>query len=159
MGEYKSENMLKDLQWKLIGLSVAGISVLQVIAYYAMKFPLIQSLSLTVLLVSYIIIPRVKERKFANAVVGVIGVWIIGVLLEVGLEKYWTFGKGTGQILPFIEMCVYPLLLGIVVSYGYMRLTNWSNRKRSEIDARKRVVNAPTSIPLQRVHSKKKRKK
>jgi hypothetical protein len=155
MDEYKSGNMLKGLQWKLIGLSVAGISVLQVIAYFAMKFLLIQSLSLTVLLVSYIIIPRVKERKFAHAVVGVIGVWIIGVLLEVGLEKYWTV---VGQ-LPFIEMCVYPLLLGIVVSYGYMRLTNWSNRKRSEIDARKRVVNAPTSIPLQRVHSKKKRKK
>jgi hypothetical protein len=160
MSENQSGNLRQDLQWKLIGASVGIIVVLQVVAYYAIHYPLVQSLSLTVLLVSYIIVPRAKARKFENAVAGVIFTWIIGVVLDIALNKGWATALKNKQVMPYIELMVVPLLLGIAVAYGYMRLTNWSARKRTEIDNKRKTTSTPTTtLPARRVHTKKKRKK
>lgn len=161
MGDYGVRNWWKGLEWKLVGFSVAGIIALQLVAhYFLIHYQIIQSLSLTVLLVSYIIIPRAKSRKLANALVGVIAVWVIGVVLEITLEHGLSSAIHLGEVMPFIELTVIPLLLGIAMAYGYLRLTTWSTRKRMEMDARRKEgKSAPTSQPAKRVHHKNRRKK
>lgn len=159
MSENQSANLLQGFQWKLIGASVGIIVVLQVVAAYAIQYPIVQSLSLTVLLVSYIIIPRAKSRKFQNAVVAVVLTWIIGVVLDIAVAPEWKTAVKEKLVMPHIELLVVPLLLGIAVAYGYMRLTDWSTRKRTEIENKRKATSTPTALPARRVHSKKKRKK
>lgn len=157
-----SNGVWNGWSWRFVGLTVLAVAVLQVILKLAMHYQLYASLPLAVLIVSYVIIPRVKERKLANAIVGVIATFIIGVILELALEMDLLQQAAASHMLTqFVLMNMgFPLVLGLLMSYMYLRLTQWSDKKRLQMEAKRRATNATTSSPpIRRHHQNKKRKK
>lgn len=149
------------LHWRFTGLVVLAIAVLQVIAQYAVHYPILESLPLAVLIISYVIIPRVKERRLTNALIGVIASYIVGLILELSLNRNEILLAIHQHAVPnLLELNVFPLLLGVVVAFAYLRLTEWSERKRSQMETKRRSERGvPDPVPQRRVHSDKYTKK
>lgn len=155
----------KGIHWRFIGMTVLAIAVLQVIAQYAVHYPILESLPLAVLIVSYVVIPRVKERRLANALTGVVASYVIGLILECVFD--WSeilTAIQKGAVANLLELNVFPILLGLVVAFAYLRLTQWSERKRGQMESKRRAkLGTPEPAPQRRVHSdkyaKKKKKK
>ncbi len=152
----------KGWRWRFVGLTVLSIAVLQIVMLFTLKYDLVQSLPLAVLIISYIIVPRVEERKLGNAIAGVIAMFIVDVILLLAFE--FNLFKQAWQMHVFWQFIglnlVIPLLLGLFLAYFYLRLTRWSEKKRAEIEAKRRASAAASeSRPVRRHHKKKKRKK
>ncbi|MCL6636810.1 MAG: hypothetical protein K6T26_02570 [Alicyclobacillus sp.] len=144
--------------WRLGGLTVAAVLVLQVIAYFAVHYPLEQSLLLAMLMVSYVIIPKAQERRLANAMAGVVVTFVLGLLLQFLLEDTWAKALAQGEWLSLAELNVLNLAVGLSMAYLYLRLTQWSERKRSAAAAQRAAESRPPHTH-RRVHRKKKRKR
>ncbi|QSO53287.1 hypothetical protein JZ785_05280 [Alicyclobacillus curvatus] len=126
------------IYWRFLGISVVGVAVLQVVAKFALKYPIFQSLPLAELIVAYLIIPKAKERRLTNAVVGVLAAFVVGVLLDFFVERSPQLAMSQGTFIQFIELYIlFPLLLGLVVAFAYLRLTEWSEKKRAAIEQKR----------------------
>jgi small-conductance mechanosensitive channel len=160
MSEETQAGVRNGIYWRFLGLSVIGIAVLQVIALYAMHYLISQSLPLAELIVAYLVIPRAKERRLTNALIGVLASFVIGVLLEIFLEKDLQAAIASHQVMSYVEMFVlFPLILGLIVSYAYLRLTEWSEKKRATLEEKRRKERAETApVPVRR-HTRKGKKK
>lgn len=149
------------IYWRFLSISVLGVAVLQVVAKFAMRYPISASLPLAELIVAYLVIPRAKERRLTNAIIGVLAAFVIGVLLEIFLPGEMQAAIAKHQVMSYIELyMLFPLLLGLVVAFAYLRLTEWSEKKRASIEAkrnRERADSAPT--PAVRRHTGKGKKK
>lgn len=153
--------VMNGIYWRFLSLSVLGVAVLQVVAYYALHYQLIVSLPLAELIVAYLIIPRAKQRRLTNAIIGVLASFVIGVLLDIFLEHDLQTAIANHQVISFLEISIlFPLLLGLVVAFAYLRLTEWSEKKRAALDEKKSRERATTqSAPPVRHHSNKRKKK
>jgi membrane-bound ClpP family serine protease len=148
--------------WRLVGSTVAIIAVLQLVMKYAMHYPLVQSLPLAVLIVVYIVVPRLKQRRLANAVAGVVASFIIGAILELTLENYFNLAVHQGVVWQLVlTNLVFPLLLGLVMAFAYVKLNAWSERKRMETEAKRRATatTVSTEVPKKRVHRTNRKKR
>jgi membrane-bound ClpP family serine protease len=160
--EYTTNKWVRNgWYWRFVGLTVLSIAALQIVLKLTLKYDLVQSLPLALLVVSYIILPRVEERKLGNAIAGVVAMFIVNLVLlptfELDLMKqvwqahiFWQFAALN---------LLLPLLLGLVMAYFYLRLTQWSERKRAELEAKRRASAEPEQRPVRRHHRKKKKKK
>lgn len=150
------------IYWRFLGLSVLAVAALQVVAKYALHYPIVQSLPLAELIVAYLVIPRAKERRLMNAIIGVLASFVVGVLLAIFVEKDLQQAIAAHQLVPFLELYIaFPLLLGLVVAFAYLRLTEWSEKKRSQIEEKRnrdRAGSEPTP-PVRRHAGKGKKKK
>jgi len=159
--EYTTGNgIYKGFYWRYIILVVLAISALELVALYAVHYPMVTSLSLAVLIVSYVVIPRTRERRLANAIASVILTVIVGVVLQIIFDRQ---SVAVYHLAGVVELDALALLLGLVVAYLYLRLTMWSERRRAQVDA-KRSSNAKSGSktvqpPQRRHHSTKSRKK
>ncbi|QSO45925.1 hypothetical protein [Alicyclobacillus mengziensis] len=149
------------IYWRFLGISVVGVAVLQVVAKYAVHYPIYQSLPLAELIVAYLIIPRAKERRLTNALVGVVAAFVVGVLLDFLVEKSPQLAMQQGTFMQFLELYIlFPLLLGLVVAFAYLRLTEWSEKKRSALEQKRNQDRASHEpAPPVRRHSPNSRKK
>ncbi|KPV43220.1 hypothetical protein [Alicyclobacillus ferrooxydans] len=149
------------IYWRFLSIAVVAVAALQVVAKYALHYPISQSLPLAELVVAYLVIPRAKERRLMNAIIGVLAAFVIGVLLEIFVPGEMQTAIAKHQLMTYIKFYVlFPLLLGLVVAFAYLRLTEWSEKKRATIEAkrnRERADSAPP--PPVRRHSKKKKKR
>jgi hypothetical protein len=162
MSDYTTKNgVWNGWSWRYVGILVIGIAVLQLAVWYEFKYPIIQSLPLAVLIVSYLIIPRVKERRLGNAIAGVIATFIVGLVLEITVEHNLQTFMHKGQLMGFVELNVFPLLLGITVAFVNLRMTLWSEKKRDQLAEKRRLETAGKSASTlqQRVHRTKKKKR
>lgn len=153
-----SKPVINGWHWRTLAITVVAIAALQVILDLATsKYNIVMTTPIAVLFVGYLVIPRIKERRVGNAVVGVLAIFAIDLILQVTLDAH---GKTpvTGAI--FLEENAMSLLLGAFVVFGYTRMTAWSDRKREEREAKRRGEAAPAqNHPPRRHHSKKKRRK
>ncbi|QQE77017.1 hypothetical protein [Alicyclobacillus sp. SO9] len=150
--------------WRLVGLTVLVISALEFIAVITVKTQIISSLMLGVMVVSYWVIPRIEERKLANAIVGVVATVIIGFILQMALhEQNAMIGKPPRPVgmMGILQTDGLTLVVGIIMAYLYLRLTNWSQRKRAELDTKRsqKAASSSTSAPQRRHHSAKNKKR
>jgi len=148
-------SFFNGMRWKLVGLSVFAIAVLELCAAVFAKYPIATSLPLGLFIVGYIVVPRVKEYRYKNVFIGVIASFIIGVILELYIPGK-TLYKSTAGLL---EFNLFYLLLGLVWSYVFIRLTTWSERKRLESDGKRAKTQTTITPPAVRHHSKKRGKK
>lgn len=167
MEQYTTGNgIYKGIYWRYIGLITLALSALEVVAHYALKYPLISSLGLAEVVMVYLVVPRTKERRLTNAILAVVATEVVGIILQLFL--------GTGELAKYklsgvVGFDAFSLALGVVAAYLYLRLSIWSDRKRAETDAKRAQNNAKragrgssastTSLPVRRHHSKKGRKK
>ncbi|MCL6453148.1 MAG: hypothetical protein K6T78_05900 [Alicyclobacillus sp.] len=159
--EETGKGVWNGIHWRFIGLTVVVLAALQVAGQYLARYPVLESLPLAVLIVSYIVIPRVKERRLANALTGVIAMYVVGLILEAVFDwRSVQSALAQHAVWNLVELNVFPLLLGVLVAFAYLRLTEWSERKRAEAERKRRQekgVPEPEQRP--RVHSKKYAKK
>lgn len=160
MAEFNfSKPVVNGWHWRTLALTVAAIAVLQIILDVATKYTVVMTAPLGVLFVGYLVIPRIKERRLGNALVGVTAIFVIDLILQFALDMH---GKSPVSQGVFLEENGMSLLLGAFVCFGYTRMTDWSDRKRAEREARRRAETSPAQIqahPARRHHSKKKRRK
>lgn len=165
--QHSAPGVWNGIHWRFVGITVVAIAVLQVIASFAFKYPVLMSLPLALLVVSYLVIPRVKVRRLMNAMIGVVAMFIIGVLLELFVDGNPMVAAQTAKVTPlnYVESNGFALVLGLVVAFAYLKLTEWSEKKRAQSEARRsaeRAVSEPAR-PVRRHNSKyakkKKRKK
>lgn len=158
MAEFNfSKPVVNGWHWRTLAITVAAIAVLQVILDLTTRYTVVMTAPLGVLFVGYLVIPRIKERRVGNAVVGVAAIFIIDLILQFALDMH---GKSPVSQAVFLEENGMSLLLGAFVCFGYTRMTDWSDRKRQEREARRRTETAPAQThPQRRHHSKKKRRK
>lgn len=154
-----SKPVINGWHWRTITLTVAAIALLQVVLDQMTRhYSVVATAPLGVLFVGYIIIPKVKERRVANALVGVIAVFVIDLILQLGLDFHGLPPAGSQRL--FLEDNLMSLVLGALVCFGYTKLTEWSERKRGEREAKRRVQTTPTeSYPQRRHHNNKNRRK
>ncbi|SFU89230.1 hypothetical protein [Alicyclobacillus macrosporangiidus] len=147
--------------WRLMAWTIAVIVVLQVAAYYFVPnhYPIVQSTLLAMLIVSYVIIPRAQERRLANAFVAIAVTFLIDLALEALIERGWQTAAATHQLLPYVELNALYLVFSFAMAFIYLRLTQWSDRKRAELEAKRRAERMKDEPVRRRVHSKKKKKK
>ncbi|WDL96982.1 hypothetical protein [Alicyclobacillus sp. ALC3] len=154
-----SKPVVNGWHWRTLALTVAAIAVLQVILNLVTRYSVATTAPLGVLFVGYLVIPKIKERRLGNALVGVTAIFVIDLILQVLLD---THGKNAVSQAVFVEENGMSLLLGAFVCFGYTRMTDWSDRKREEREARRRAQTSPAQAevhPTRRHHSKKKRRK
>ncbi|MBX5436574.1 MAG: hypothetical protein IRZ33_05080 [Alicyclobacillaceae bacterium] len=148
--------------WRLVGATVGALLALQVIAYYTVAYPITTSQVLAEMMVIYVVAPRVRERRFGNTVAGVILVFLLGLLLQLVLPVPPGSRAGAGAPDPrtaaFWELELVALVTGVVLTYLFLRLSAWSDRKRAELEAKRRAEQSPPP-QRHRHHSKKKKRK
>ncbi|GMA52346.1 hypothetical protein GCM10025857_37030 [Alicyclobacillus contaminans] len=162
MTEYTtSKGVWNGWYWRLIGGATLAIAALQLLLKGIIHYPLFSGLPLAVMIIVYIIVPRAKERTLANAIVAVVVMYVVSAALAFGFEWNTVALYAAHHLLPLfiLQELVIPLLLGVVLAYVYLRLSRWSDRKRAEIEAKRRQEQAADAPPRKRVHSKKRRKK
>jgi hypothetical protein len=161
--EYTTNKWIwKGWRWRFVGLTVLSIAVLQILLLFTLKYDFVQSLPLAVLIVSYIIVPRVEERKLGNAIAGVIAMFVVDLILLLAFElNLWRQAWQMHVFWQFVGLNLFaPLVLGLAMAYFYVWLTQWSEKKRAEIEAKRRAREAESEPrPVRRHHKKKKRKK
>ncbi|MCL6631605.1 MAG: hypothetical protein K6T63_03155 [Alicyclobacillus herbarius] len=137
---------------KTVGLTVISLVVLQLIAKYAVHYPLLYTVALAEIIACYFIVPRVKERTVANALAGAIALFVINMVLQFELE--WPILAQVGWRGTLLEDG-FALLIGLVWSVLYFRLNAWSERKRLEAEEkrRKETVTEDEPTPPQRGRS------
>lgn len=153
-----SSGVWKGWHWRYVSITVLVIALLQALAYLTFQYNLVSSLPIAVLSVSYLVILRVKERRLANALVAVLASFVIGVILQISLQHYGYTWHGQ-QFLYWLQSDAWTLVIGLVMAYAYLRLTQWSERKRGELDAKRAATTkASTPTPVRRHHKKRKKK-
>lgn len=153
-----SDPVVDGWHWRFVGLTVVAILFLQIVADYLLKYRVVTTVPLGVLFAAYVIIPRIKERRLGNALAGAIAVFIVDVILEIVLDYHGTQFAAANRSA-FLQFNVYALLLGIAVCYGYLKLTQWSERKRDQMAERRRNEARPTGQAPRRHHSDKRKKR
>ncbi len=121
--------------WRFLTILVLAICALELLAYETMKYPMITSVTLGVLVVIYVVIPRLKERRLAHSIIGVVAVVLITAALEAYFEpELFRVKGGIGAYFLYNGLA---LVIGIAMSFLYLRLNDWSMRKRAEADAKR----------------------
>ncbi|MCL6517753.1 hypothetical protein [Alicyclobacillus sp.] len=161
MNESTTPGVWRGWYWRLMAWTIVAVVILQVAAYYLVPnhYPISQSMLLAMLVVSYIVIPRAQERRLANALVAIAITFVINLILEAVVERGWQTAAATHQLGPYVELNVLYLVFSFAMAYIYLRLTQWSDRKRAELEAKRRAERAKDEPVRRRVHSKKKKKK
>jgi hypothetical protein len=137
---------------RVLAITVVVIVALQLIAKYTVHYPLLYTLVMAEMIACYFIVPRVKERPIANALAGVIALFVINMVLQLELE--WPILHQVGWNGVLIEDGL-ALLLGVVWSVMYHRLNEWSERKRAEAEAKRRQqAQSEEPPPDRRGHSR-----
>lgn len=153
-----SKGIYNGWHYRFVGIVVALLAVLQILAHMTLKYTVATSLPLAVVVVSYIVAPRVKERRLANTIAGVLGIFVIDLLLEV----FWEHAQSP-SMANFLELNGFALVMGIVLAFLYLKLTQWSEKKRAELDAKRRPTatssSSDTTRPITRNTGKYKNKK
>lgn len=157
MSEYSNGNgVWNGWHWRFLTILVLAICGLELLAYKTMKYPMITSVTLGVLIVIYVAIPRLKERRLAHSLIGVVAVVIITSALEAYFEPD-LFQNGVNAFLLYNGLA---LLIGIGMSFAYLKITDWSNAKRVQMEAKRRdQPGTTTPVQPQRRHSRGKKKK
>ncbi|MDQ0188298.1 hypothetical protein JI721_15275 [Alicyclobacillus cycloheptanicus] len=153
----ESKSSWNGWRFRYVGMTVLVIVVLQVVADYAIHYKLVTTIPLGVLFAAYVIIPRIKERRLGNALLGALAVWVIDVILEVFIDFHGNELAAANRSA-FLQYNLYALALGVVVCWGYLKLTEWSERKRAQMEAKRQAETQPAQ-PVRRHHKKKKRRK
>ena len=153
-----SAGIWKGWYWRYVSLTILAIAVLQVIAFYVVPYDLLNSLPIAVLSISYLVILKVKERRLANALVAVALAFVLGVVLQLTLEYH---GLPHGKQLGFwLQSNGWTLLMGGLMAYAYLRLTQWSEKKRTQLEAKRKSEKvAERPQPQKRNHKKRKGKR
>lgn len=158
-------NVLSASKWRYrgfaygyVGLTVLAVAILQVIAKFS-GYPLINSGQLAVFVVVWFIVPRVRERRLANTLVGVIAIFVIDLILQLSLE----FRAFTAHLSQSLELNGFILVTGLVIGYLYLRLSVWSESKRAQLDAKRNQASSSrastATMPKKRVHRKNPKRK
>lgn len=154
-----SSGVWKGWHWRYVSITVLVIALLQALAYLTLKYDLVSSLPIAVLSVSYLVILRVKERRLANALAAVLSSFILGVILQVSLQHYGYTWHGK-QFLYWLQSDAWTLVIGLAMAFAYLRLTQWSERKRAELDAKRATTaKSSTPTPVRRHHKKRKKRR
>lgn len=143
--------------YRLIGTVVLVVAILQVLAQYLLKnYPIVTTVPVAIVIVAYLIIPRIRERRLGNAILGVVVAFVVDVILELVLPL------PNGAHFPrsvVVQSNALALVMGIVLAYLYLKLTIWSEKKRLELEQkRQESLGAPKKPPV-RHHRKKKKKR
>lgn len=137
MNENQQPGVWNGWHWRFLTILVIAICLLELIAYKTVSYPMDTSVMLGALIVVYAVIPRLKERRLAHSIIGVVAVVIITVALEAYFEPALFVGKAA--VDNFLMGNGLSLIVGILMSYFYLRMTDWSTRKRMESDAKRQV--------------------
>jgi hypothetical protein len=143
--------------YRLIGIVVLAVAILQVLAQYLLKnYPIIMTVPVAIVIVAYLIIPRIRERRLGNAILGVVAAFVVDVILEFVLPLPNGVHFPLGVV---VQSNALALVMGIVLAYLYLKLTIWSEKKRLELEQKRQEnMGTPTKPPV-RHHRKKKKKR
>ncbi|GGI96324.1 hypothetical protein GCM10010885_02460 [Alicyclobacillus cellulosilyticus] len=157
MGEYTTQQGIwNGWYWRFLALLVLAVAVLQSLAAAFLHYPITTSLPLALLVVAYMTAPRVKERRLANTLAGVVAMFLVNLLLEWVFDRALLLKEGW---LVVAEANGFALAVGLAMAYLYLRLTIWSERKREELESRRRQQDAEAPPPVRRHRKKKKRRR
>ena len=134
----------KGFYWRFIAITVASLAVVQVLGFYFGHFFLTQTLPFSVLVTIYMVVPRAKERRLANALVGGAAAFVIGIVLQLAFQYHWTEELQAQQWPLFWEQNLFTLVMGTSLAVLYLRVTEWSERRRAKWDA-KRAIERPAA--------------
>lgn len=137
MSENQQPGVWNGWHWRFLTILVIAICLLELIAYEVVHYPMDTSVMLGALIVVYAVIPRLKERRVAHSIIGVVAVVIITTALEGYFEPNLLVGKIGFE--DFLMGNGLALVVGILMSYLYLRLTDWSARKRGQTEAKRQV--------------------
>ncbi len=154
-----SNGIWHGIYWRFIGGSVLALILLQWLGFRYLHYPVLQSVPVVLMVISYLVIPRAKERRLLNALLGVAAMFVLDLALEVFAEHDLTAALRVGQLGQFIQLNAFGLLLGIAVAYGYLRLSQWSEQKRMAREAKRKADREGQAPTVQRrVHHKNKKR-
>lgn len=142
--------------WRYGLLSVAGIAVLELVLWYGLHWSIYGNTLLGLLILVYLVAVRAKERTLANTLVSVVVLFVIDILLQLFVE-HTPMEKGFTW-KDYVGYNALSLAIAVIWSYLYLRFLAWSERKRQEVEARRRAEAAPER-PRIRHHRKKKKKR
>jgi hypothetical protein len=159
VSDYTTGNgVYKGWYWRYIGIATIGIVLLQVISFYTIHWPIMESTQIAMFIVLWFIISRVRERRFLNGLAGTIIVFLIGLVLQYTVGIAQTRQMTT---LSFWQSNLMILVVSVLLAWLYTKMQLWSERKRAQMETKRRDKMATTSQehPQVRVHRKKKKKR
>lgn len=146
--------------WQIISLMVVGLGALQTVAAIWLHYPVTTSMPMAMLIVIYLVVPRTKERQLANTLAAVVAMFLVNLLLEFSLPSP-TVKVGW---IALLEMNLWMLIMGLLMAFLYLRVMRWSERKRVQMEDRRRSRETPAkadrpTVNVRRHRWKKKPKK
>ncbi len=158
MSDYTTgKGVYKGWYWRFVGLAVLGVILLQIISFYTIKWPILESTQIAMFLVIWLVISRIQERRLANAIAGSVLVFVIGLVLQFTLDPL------VARTSPgvFWKSNLMILVVSILLAYLYAKMQGWSERKRDQLEAKRKEKMGVTKTdrPPVRTHRKKKRRK
>ncbi len=159
MSDYTTgKGVYKGWHWRNIGLTVIGVTILQVVSFYTIRLPILQSTQIAMFLTIWLIISRLHERRLANGLIGMMIVFIIGFVLQFTIDPATKRLPLHSVLQTNLMVLSVSALLAIILT----KMQGWSERKRATLEAkRKQKMSAskPEYKPAVRVHRKKRRRK
>ena len=167
MNENQQPGVWNGWHWRFLTILVVAICLLELIAWETLHYSMVTSVTLGVLIVIYVVIPRLTERRLAHSIIGVVAVVILTMAMEGFFESdIFKVSGGPGYYFLYNGLA---LVIGIAMSFLYLRLTDWSARKRAENDAKRagraqsksttKSAEAEQTAPMQRRHERARNKK
>ncbi len=158
MSDYSTGNgIYNGWHWRNVGIASIGVVILQIISFYTIHWPILESTQIGMFIVLWFIISRVQERRFLNGLAGTIIVFIIGIILQ------YTIDPATKHMstLAFWQSNLMILVVSILLAYLYTKMQGWSERKREQLEAKRKekMSASKPERPQVRVHRKKKKKR
>jgi membrane-associated HD superfamily phosphohydrolase len=143
--------------WQFIAVTVVLFGAIQTVADIWFHYWITTSMPLAVLVVTYLVVPRTKERRLANAVAGVILMFLVDLVLEFSLPSQPVIQTWKS----LLALNGYVLVFGLLMAYVFLRVTRYSERKRGEMEAKRSREQAPAkpTQPAVRRHRWKKKPK
>jgi membrane-bound ClpP family serine protease len=143
--------------WRYIGIASIGVVLLQIISFYTIHWPILESTQIAMFIVLWFIISRVRERRFLNGLAGTIVVFIVGLVLQFTIDPV-TKQMPTRE---FWQSNITIFAISILLAYLYTKMQAWSERKREQMEAKRRgkMAASKPDRPQVRVHRKNKKKR
>ncbi|MFB5191094.1 hypothetical protein [Alicyclobacillus fastidiosus] len=145
--------------WRFVGGTVVVLAVLEVAAYYLSKYSFITSGELGMFISAILVVQRAKEKRTLNTLLATILGFVINVIFQLTLGYAGTVHYGWGF---FFEQNAIIGAIGILFSVVYARTQEWSNRRRDQMQAKRRQEAAArdedSDVPQVRVHRVKKKR-
>lgn len=147
--------------WRFVSVTVIVLAILEIVAFYLSKgkYSFIMSGEFAMFVSALLVVQRAKQHRTLNVLIAVLATYIINLIFQLTLDYGGSMHYG---VRSFIQQNAVIGFIGILFCVIYARTTAWSDKRRRQVDEKRREKQATTEetheVVQQRVHRVKKKR-